>query len=72
MSITACDHCGEPVNTDDFPEAFVEKPNYTNTAHPVNPQLKERVEYECVCESCQEIDDLFDRSNWPPDPPGGG
>lgn len=54
MSIMTCDHCEKYVDTDFFPMAFIEKANYTNTAHPVNPQAKEKVEYECVCEGCQE------------------
>ncbi len=54
MSMDSCVKCDTFVDTDFDPDAYVEKPNYSNTAMPVYPQFKERVEYECVCESCRE------------------
>ena len=57
MSIDTCKRCDAYVCTDADPSCYVEKPNYTNTAHPVNPAIAERVEWECVCEACREEDE---------------
>lgn len=53
MNMDSCVKCDTFVDTDFDPDAYVEKPNYSNTAMPVNPQFNERVEYECVCEPCR-------------------
>ncbi len=54
MSIAVCTRCSAYVDTDFFPMAWIEIPNYTNTGNPVNPVVKETVEYICLCERCQE------------------
>ena len=65
MSWLRCDRCGDLVNSDNDPDCFVEKPNYDNTAHPVNPAWTSPVEYECICEPCREtlIEDM-ERENF--------
>ncbi len=54
MSIIRCARCERSIDTDFVATHSVEKPNYTNTAHPANPAFKEPVEYEEVCEPCLE------------------
>jgi hypothetical protein len=54
MNMARCVKCDVYVNTDFDPDAYVEKPNYTNTAMPVNTAFTQQIEYECVCESCRE------------------
>ncbi len=54
MSWLKCDRCGDLVNSDNDPACFVEKPNYVNTAHPVNPAWTPSVKWECICEMCRE------------------
>ena len=57
MSMDRCVKCAGIFDTDADPDCYVEKHNYTNTAHPVNPAIVERVEWECVCEACREAGD---------------
>lgn len=53
MSMDRCVKCGRLVDSDDDPECYVERPTYSNTATPVKP-TGERVEWDCICESCRE------------------
>ncbi len=54
MGAVQCCKCDQVFNAKVDPECYVEKPNYTNTANPVNPAFKERTEWIVVCESCRE------------------
>ena len=54
MSMDTCVKCDRIFDTDYDPNCYVEKPTYTNTAHPINPAIQEQVEYECICGPCRE------------------
>lgn len=56
MSMIRCEGklCGRIIDSDADPDCFVEKPNYTNTAHPANPAFKEREEWVVLCEWCRK------------------
>ena len=63
MSMCICSKCDAAVDSDIDPDCFVEKPNYTNTAQPANPQAKEKIEYITVCETCREEEGEEDDAN---------
>lgn len=53
MCFMQCDRCGMLVNTDDFPNSFVEK------GEPfVSPTVL------CLCEHCQEEAEFSAEENW--------
>ena len=54
MSMIRCDRCDRYIDSDDDPDCFVERPNYTNTAHPVNPAYAEKIEWDVLCEPCRD------------------
>lgn len=56
MSVDRCSRCGRQVDTDFDLDFYGEVPNYTNTAHPVNPKFKEPTEHEGICEQCRDKD----------------
>ena len=60
MSICTCSQCGQFIDSDFDPGCFVEKPNYTNTANPVNPTFEEKTEIIVLCESCRTEVELPD------------
>ena len=54
MSMVVCQDCSVMIDSDEDPDCFVEKPNYYNTAHLVNPAYIPPEEWEVLCESCRE------------------
>ncbi len=54
MSIDRCAKCDAFVDTDFDPDCYVERPTYTGVAHPINPAFKEKIEWDCICDTCRE------------------
>lgn len=58
MSAVQCVKCDQIFSAKDDPDCYVEKSPYINQAQPVAPKAKEPIEYEVICDSCREEEEM--------------